>query len=126
MNVFREKTQTMDSPTQPIADSADDEADISAGFACDSTLATREDLMLALRGPLVIAAGRGAAPAGVLAEMARADRVHAELAAGGREVRFTRDVDGNLAIELIDRDGRLLAPLSVSEAIDIARGTAMP
>jgi hypothetical protein len=112
----------MDSPTQPIADPASHRADPSTGFACDSMPATAEDVVRAFGSPHLIAAGRGAPPASLIEEMALADRIHAELQAGGREVRFVHDIDGGLSIQLRDRDGRLLATLSVAEAVELAGG----
>ncbi|HME04774.1 MAG TPA: hypothetical protein VKG38_17255 [Solirubrobacteraceae bacterium] len=113
----------MDSPTQPIAGPEGPETQTSKPDVSHSTLAVAGEVLAAARY-LVIAAGRGGPPPDVLAQIARADRIHAELAAAGREIRFSGGLDGGRVIELLDRDGALLAPLSVGEAIDLACGRA--
>lgn len=109
----------MDSPTQPTIGPAGPpaEIDVDAG----SSLALAEDVAAGADG-LEIAAGRGGPPPEVLAQIERAGRIHAELAAAGRELRFAHSLDGCCLIQVVDRDGRLIARLSVAEAIELACG----
>jgi len=69
----------------------------------------------------------GGPPPELLDQMARADEINMRLRASGRELCFALSGDGgSLEIELRDADGRVLCLLSLSEAIDIAEGGALP
>lgn len=69
----------------------------------------------------------GGPPAELLDQMARADELNLRLRAVGREIAFALSADGrSLAIELRDQQGCVLRTLSLSEAIDLAEGGALP
>jgi hypothetical protein len=70
---------------------------------------------------------RGGPPAELLDQMARADEINTRLRRSGREIAFALSPDGgSLQIELRDGAGRLMRTLSLSEAIDLAEGGAVP
>jgi hypothetical protein len=70
---------------------------------------------------------RGGPPAELLDQMARADEINTRLRRSGREIAFALSSDGSsLQIELRDEDGRVIRTLSLSEAIDLAEGGAIP
>jgi len=63
-------------------------------------------------------ARRDEIPPRVLEEVRAAARMVQELAAAGREVRFTTDeLDGRIVAQLCDLDGNVLRPLSLVEAL---------
>jgi len=62
-------------------------------------------------------------PAEVLDQMARAARIHDELNAQGRELRFSHDPQsGRARIEVRDRAGNVLKTLSPAQALEVAAG----
>lgn len=66
-------------------------------------------------------------PPDVLDEIAFAARVHDRLTSAGREVRLELDpVTGRLRVELVGPDGRMLAKLTATDVIDMARGERLP
>jgi hypothetical protein len=120
VNRFQGENADMDSPTQPIT-TPEMNQPASNGLGSALALALAEQ---ARRGTLAlaIAAGRGAPPPQVLAQIAHADHVHAELLACGREVRFLEGLDGRHTIELCGGEGETLTTLSLTEAIELACG----
>ncbi len=69
----------------------------------------------------------GGPPAELLDQMARADEINTRLRRSGREIAFALSSDGDsLQIELRDEAGRVMRTLSLSEAIDLAEGGAVP
>jgi hypothetical protein len=62
-------------------------------------------------------------PQQVLDEMATAARVHDDLRALGRELRFAHDeASGRITIEVRDQGGQVLRTISPAEALDVAAG----
>jgi hypothetical protein len=69
----------------------------------------------------------GEPPPELLDQMAHADELNMRLRRSGREICFALSADGrSVQIELRDSDGRVLQILSLSEAIELAEGTAPP
>jgi hypothetical protein len=65
-------------------------------------------------------------PQEVLNQMGRAARVHGELSAQGRELRFSRDEQsGRTKIEVRDRAGNVLRTLSPAQALEVAAGAPL-
>jgi hypothetical protein len=69
----------------------------------------------------------GEPPAELLEQMAHADELNMRLRQSGRELCFALSGDGrSVQIELRDIDGHVLRILSLSEAIELAEGGALP
>ncbi|HXB14883.1 MAG TPA: hypothetical protein VNV44_03970 [Solirubrobacteraceae bacterium] len=69
----------------------------------------------------------GDPPAELLDQMAHADEINMRLRRSGRELCFALSGDGrSVQIELRDSDGRVLRILSLSEAVELAEGGALP
>ena len=61
------------------------------------------------------------APPGLGEAIEAASRASDELEASGRQLRFSLDpVNGRLAIELVDLDGRRLSEVTASQVLDVA------
>jgi uncharacterized FlaG/YvyC family protein len=62
-------------------------------------------------------------PREVLADMAKAARIHDGLRAMGRELHFAHDLDsGRMTIEVRDHGGHVLRTISPAQALDVAAG----
>ncbi len=63
-------------------------------------------------------ARRPSIPAEVLDEVAAAARLCDELQAGGHHVRFgVHDLTGRVVVDLCDLDGKILRPISLTDAV---------
>jgi len=107
----------MSSPTQPITGPAG-----PATLAEDPANFTPEPEQPLAERSRIIHAGRVQPPEELLAQIARADAVFAELLSGGRTVGFGEDDLGRVLVELRDLEGTRLRSLSLGEAIDLACG----
>ena len=111
----------MSSPILPIAGLGDPINSIRPTAEGGSDAAFMSELDSAR--VISIGAGRGAAPAEVLAEVAEAGRLHDELRRDGHVLAFLSTDPGKApAIELRDLRGNTLRTLTTAEAFAIAAG----
>jgi hypothetical protein len=73
-------------------------------------------------GDLASASAVPAPPPEVSAEVRGAAAAAAALLEGGRELRFDHDADGQLRVQLQDREGNVLRSVPPTEIFDFAEG----
>ncbi len=66
--------------------------------------------------------GSGTPPPEVLDQVAAAGRISREMREIGHELRFSKDQEGRVTVELSDRKGKTVKSMSISEALEIAAG----
>jgi hypothetical protein len=64
----------------------------------------------------------GTPPPEVLDQVAAAGRISREMRESGHELRFSKSQEGRVTVELMDREGKTVKSMLISEALEIAVG----
>jgi hypothetical protein len=66
--------------------------------------------------------GSGTPPPEVLDQVAAAGRISREMRESGHELRFSKNQEGRVTVELSDRKDKTVKSMSISEALEVAAG----
>jgi len=126
VTTFSGRKRHMSSPILPIEDYPAMSQDAPYATSTTEDISAFVSELAEQQTPLAVAARRGGPPIEVLAEIAAAGRIHAQLRETGQHLRFLPGSSGERTrIEIHDPEGNLLRSLSTVEAFELAAGKAL-